>query len=56
MVRRNAWWVFEEWKYICIVYVVVQMQFHLWQNINKLLWVESKCHINYIRYYENSIR
>jgi len=31
--------VFEEWKYIFIVYVVMQMWLHLWHIVNRFLWV-----------------
>ncbi len=49
-------WVFGEWRYSFIVYVVMQIWSHLWHIGNNFFWFEFKCHIGYICYYEKSTK
>jgi hypothetical protein len=41
-------YVFGGWKYVFVVYICVEMQPHIWVNVDRLLWVEYKCYIGCI--------
>jgi hypothetical protein len=47
---------FGEWRCVFIVYVVLEMQSHFWDNVNRLFQVESKCFMDYICYCKKPTR
>jgi phage-related holin len=49
-------YVFGEWRYVFIVYVVMEVQSHFWDNVDRLFQVESKCYIGCLRYFKNPTR